>query len=195
MKPVFENGLAIEAGNIRCFYYDADTKEYTGWSDEFINVGVSMPGCSTDLNPGDEVDGKVQVFNGEAWVLQVDYRGDTVYSTTDGSTSTVDYIGDIKAGFTTIAPATPYDKWNGSEWVADTNAELIAKVAENEAKKSALRSAADNEIEWRQDAVNADIATDEETAALAEWKKYRVLLMRVDTTDPEWPTPPAAQAS
>ncbi|HGV0356736.1 TPA: tail fiber assembly protein, partial [Enterobacter ludwigii] len=24
---------------------------------------------------------------------------------------------------------------------------------------------------------------------------YRVLLMRVDTSDPEWPTPPATQAS
>ncbi|MDZ8419580.1 tail fiber assembly protein, partial [Escherichia coli] len=30
-----------------------------------------------------------------------------------------------------------------------------------------------------------------------QWKKYRVLLMRVDTStapDIEWPTPPAAQA-
>ncbi|EHI0558679.1 TPA: tail fiber assembly protein, partial [Escherichia coli] len=32
---------------------------------------------------------------------------------------------------------------------------------------------------------------------LTQWKKYRVLLMRVDTStapDIEWPTPPAAQA-
>lgn len=65
----------------------------------------------------------------------------------------------------------------------------------NAAKKSALRAVADAEIEWRQDAVDVGIATDEETAALAEWKKYRVLLMRVDTTDPVWPTPPATQAS
>ncbi|WP_244173056.1 tail fiber assembly protein [Kosakonia pseudosacchari] len=26
-------------------------------------------------------------------------------------------------------------------------------------------------------------------ACLAEWKKYRVLLMRVDTAAPQWPTP------
>ncbi|EGN1626406.1 tail fiber assembly protein, partial [Salmonella enterica] len=35
-------------------------------------------------------------------------------------------------------------------------------------------------------------------AALTEWKKYRVLLMRVDTSKvPEinWPTPPGEQAS
>ncbi|MBA8060821.1 tail fiber assembly protein, partial [Citrobacter sp. RHBSTW-00104] len=34
-----------------------------------------------------------------------------------------------------------------------------------------------------------------ETAALSEWKKYRVLLMRVDTSKPDWPTPPVEQAS
>lgn len=196
MKPVFDNnGLATQAGDMRCFYYDAVTGEYTGWSDEFINIGVSMPGDSTDIEPGEDVVGKVAVFNDAGWEYQADHRGETVYSIEDGTTSTVDYIGDIKAGFTAVAPATPYDKWNGSEWVADANAELIAKVAENEAKKNALRSSADDEIEWRQDAVDVGIATEEETTALAEWKKYRVLLMRVNTTDPVWPTPPETQAS
>ncbi|HGF4179578.1 TPA: tail fiber assembly protein, partial [Escherichia coli] len=43
MKPEFdESGLAIAAGDIRCFYYDPLTFEYTGWSDEYIHVGVSM---------------------------------------------------------------------------------------------------------------------------------------------------------
>ena len=64
-------------------------------------------------------------------------------------------------------------------------------VTAAEQKKTSLRIAADSEIVWRQDAVDADIATDEEVAALAEWKKYRVLLMRVDTADPTWPIPPA----
>ncbi|WP_336478359.1 tail fiber assembly protein [Escherichia coli] len=67
-------------------------------------------------------------------------------------------------------------------------------IATNEAKKSQLRSAADKEIVWRQDAVDAGIATGEESVALAEWIKYRVLLMRVDTAAPVWPTPPAVQA-
>ncbi|MEF4955483.1 tail fiber assembly protein, partial [Escherichia coli] len=40
-------------------------------------------------------------------------------------------------------------------------------------------------------AVDAGIATEDETAALSEWKKYRVLLMRVDTSKPEWPEKPA----
>lgn len=70
--------------------------------------------------------------------------------------------------------------------------QLVAIVEQNKAK---LRSIADAEISWRQDAVDAGIATKEETAALIEWKKYRVLLMRVDTSNPVWPTPPGEQAS
>ncbi|MGQ3910899.1 tail fiber assembly protein [Enterobacter hormaechei] len=62
-------------------------------------------------------------------------------------------------------------------------------------KKQYLRVTADSEIAWRQDAVDAGIATEEESAALLEWKKYRVLLMRVDTTNPVWPTPPVETAS
>ncbi|EAT1311015.1 hypothetical protein EX399_25465 [Salmonella enterica] len=54
---------------------------------------------------------------------------------------------------------------------------------------------ADTEIAWLQDSVDAGIATEKETAALTEWKKYRVLLMRVDTAKPVWPTPPGEQAS
>ena len=64
---------------------------------------------------------------------------------------------------------------------------------EAEAQRALLRQQADGEIAWRQDAVEAGIATAEEAAALAEWKKYRVLLMRVDTSkapDIEWPKIP-----
>ena len=79
---------------------------------------------------------------------------------------------------------------NNNAWViSDTEREQAAK-ADAENMRAALRSTADTEISWRQDAVDAGIATDEETAALVEWKQYRVLLMRVDTAKPVWPTPP-----
>ena len=44
-----------------------------------------------------------------------------------------------------------------------------------------------------QDAVDLEIATEEETLLLEAWKKYRVLLNRVDTStapDIEWPVAP-----
>ncbi|WP_433639415.1 tail fiber assembly protein [Kluyvera georgiana] len=92
----------------------------------------------------------------------------------------------VKSGLTEISEADALALASP----APTQAELVLLA---EQKKTALRMAADAEIEWRQYAVNKGIATDEESAALDEWSLYRVLLMRVDTTKPEWPTPPAAE--
>ncbi|MCQ8986272.1 MULTISPECIES: tail fiber assembly protein [Escherichia] len=143
MKPEFdESGLAIAAGDIRCFYYDGVTGEYTGWSDEYIHEGVSMPGYSTDIDPGDEIPGKVAVFTGGAWIQREDHRGTVVYSTTDGLESVVDYIGEIKPGFTKLIPVTPYDKWDGEKWVTDTEAQHGAAVDAAEAQRQSLINAA-----------------------------------------------------
>lgn len=69
------------------------------------------------------------------------------------------------------------------------------QVREAEQHKNQQRKAVDSEIAWLQDAVDAGIATDKEAALLAEWKKHRVLLMRIDTSkvpDIEWPPVPVA---
>ncbi len=66
-------------------------------------------------------------------------------------------------------------------------------IAQAESKKSRLMQTANAEIAPLQDAVDLGIATTKETAALTEWKKYRVLLNRVDTSkapDIDWPVPP-----
>ncbi|WP_222941836.1 tail fiber assembly protein [Xenorhabdus indica] len=62
-----------------------------------------------------------------------------------------------------------------------------------ESKKRYRMSQAANTIAPLQDAVDLDMATKEEKAALVVWKKYRVLLNRVDcSTAPDiaWPEPP-----
>ncbi|MEW5123802.1 tail fiber assembly protein [Citrobacter freundii] len=68
-------------------------------------------------------------------------------------------------------------------------------IANAEKHKRECLELANAEIDWRQDAVDTGIATAEETTALSEWKKYRIMLMRVDTSKPVWPTPPGEQAS
>ncbi|ELV3371565.1 TPA: tail fiber assembly protein [Klebsiella pneumoniae] len=62
-----------------------------------------------------------------------------------------------------------------------------------ETKKNALLSEASIEIAPLQDAVDLEIATEKEVSLLTEWKKYRVLLNRIDSSQaPEitWPTKP-----
>lgn len=66
-------------------------------------------------------------------------------------------------------------------------------VAIAKGQRSEFLATANTEIAWRQDALDAGIATEDETATLAAWRKYRVLLMRVDVSmAPEinWPEPP-----
>ena len=79
------------------------------------------------------------------------------------------------------------------EWADAPQLTTEEQIALTERKKLSLRASADSEIAWLQDAVDAGIATAEESAAMAEWKKYRVLLMRIDTSkapDVEWPIMP-----
>ncbi|WP_112550622.1 tail fiber assembly protein [Morganella morganii] len=66
-------------------------------------------------------------------------------------------------------------------------------VFQAESEKQLRISEASVAIAPLQDAVDLDMATQEEESALKEWKKYRVLLNRVDTStapDITWPVKP-----
>lgn len=68
--------------------------------------------------------------------------------------------------------------------------ELIAQAEETRAQ---LMAEANQKITPLQDALDLDMATDEEIAQLNAWKTYRVLLSRVDTattSDVDWPPLP-----
>lgn len=68
--------------------------------------------------------------------------------------------------------------------------ELISQADD---KRSRLRAEADTAIQPLQDASELGIATDEEASQLVAWKKYRVLLMRINTKVTEeiiWPAQP-----
>ncbi|EIC3833300.1 tail fiber assembly protein [Escherichia coli] len=197
MKPVFDvDGLATVPGDIRCFYYDALTGEYTGWSDEFINIGVSMPGNSTDIDPGEDVLGEVAVFSNNDWKWLADHRNEIVYSTTDGTSSTVDYIGEVKEGFTTSAPATPHDVWDGEKWVTDSEAQHAAEVAAAETEKKAHIYQANTYINSKQWPGKAAMGRlkDTEKEQYNLWLDYLDALEAVDTAsapDINWPAAPA----
>ncbi|EME5314797.1 tail fiber assembly protein [Escherichia coli] len=186
-----KDGFATVAGEIRVFYYDPSTGEYSGWSDEYINIGVSMPGNSTDLDPGDDVAGKVWVFNGTSWVQKGDHRGETVYSTDNQRPISVDYVGAIRDGFTAIKPLTSFDKWDGSKWVTDTEAQQAARIAEVTNQKTMLMAEATTMIAPLQDAKDGGYIDEEDIPVLTAWQKYRYALTKVDAAKPVWPERPA----
>lgn len=188
-----ENGNATETHTIKVSGFSPVDGEFKSTYDVRILAGTGIPGFSTMSIAPVADDGFAVCWDGKAWNQVEDLRGKTAYKKSDLTSEMVRTIGPLDDEYTLLVPKTPYDKWDGSEWVTDADAQHAKDVANAEQKKNSFRTTADAEISWLQDAVDAGIATDEETAMLASWKNYRVLLMRVDVTkapDIEWPTPP-----
>ncbi|ECF3812294.1 tail fiber assembly protein, partial [Salmonella enterica subsp. enterica serovar Carmel] len=99
--------------------------------------------------------------------------------------------GPLPENVTSVSPDGEYQKWDGKAWVKDEAAETAARLREAEGTKSRLLQMASGKIAPLQDAVDLGLATDEEKSQLAEWKKYRVLVNRVDTSSPIWPEIPS----
>jgi len=94
----------------------------------------------------------------------------------------------------TTLPEQPDVNYNYSDGVFTapvTDAENAALIASS--RLAAETDEANRIIAPLQDAVDISIATDAESARLAEWKRYRVALSRIDTSkapDIEWPARP-----
>lgn len=96
-----------------------------------------------------------------------------------------------------VAPEGHFVKWDGKKWVHDADAEKIAQITQATQQKESLLALAASKIAPLQDAVDLDIATEAEAALLLAWKKYRVLLNRInpnDTPDINWPEQPAERS-
>ncbi|HFS5790663.1 TPA: tail fiber assembly protein [Citrobacter werkmanii] len=84
---------------------------------------------------------------------------------------------------------------NGYPVLQDVEGPTPSRLKESaDEKKQTLMMGAAEMIAPLQDAVDLDIATEDEKSQLLAWKKYRVLLNRVDTSkapDIDWPEKPA----
>ncbi|EBT7115325.1 tail fiber assembly protein [Salmonella enterica] len=187
-----EQGRTIKIFNLR-----SDTNEFIGAGDAYIPPHTGLPANCTDVAPPDIPAGHTAVFDREsgAWSLFEDHRGQTVYDTTTGNQVYISALGPLPENVTSVSPGGEYLKWDGKAkvWVKDEVAEKAAQLRQAEETKNRLLQIASEKIAPLQDAVDLDIATDDEKAQLDEWKKYRVLVNRVDiSTAPkiDWPKKP-----
>ncbi|HDY7027349.1 TPA: tail fiber assembly protein, partial [Klebsiella pneumoniae] len=78
----------------------------------------------------------------------------------------------------------------GSAWVTDAAQQHAADVAAAETQKKQMITQVSDEILILMDAVNLNMATDDEKSRLTALQAYRVLLNRIDTSlapDIVWP--------
>ncbi|HAI6067079.1 TPA: phage terminase large subunit family protein [Escherichia coli] len=171
--------------------------------DAVIFVGPARTGKTIGLidgwivyiAPPDIPAGFVAVFNSDeaSWHLVEDHRGKTVYDVASGDALFISELGPLPENVTWLSPEGEFQKWNGTAWVKDTEAEKLFRIREAEETKNNLMQVASEHIAPLQDAADLEIATEEEISLLEAWKKYRVLLNRVDTStaqDIEWPALP-----
>ncbi|EFC9694743.1 tail fiber assembly protein [Escherichia coli] len=192
--------IATAAGNITVYNYDCETREYISTSTEYLAVGVGIPACSCLDAPGTHKAGYAicRSVDLNSWEYVPDHRGEVVYSTETGDTKEITVPGDYPENTTTIAPLTPYDKWDGEKWVTDTEAQHSAAVEAAEAQRQSLIDAAMASISLIQLKLQAGRKlTQAETTRLNAVLDYLDALEMVDTSsapDIEWPTPPEVQA-
>lgn len=136
--------IATKAGNITVYNYDGETREYISISTEYLAVGVGIPACSCLDARGAYKAGyticRSADFN--SWEYVPDHRGEIVFSTATGESKEITAPGNYPDNTTTIAPLTPYDKWDGEKWVTDTEAQHGAAVEAAEAQRQSLIDAA-----------------------------------------------------
>ncbi|MFP1534484.1 tail fiber assembly protein [Klebsiella quasipneumoniae] len=185
IKAVFDSNLiATQAGTVQVFHFDMATREFIGTEEIYIHVGVGLPAFSCMEEPPVQSEYQVAVRSDDnsSWSVTEDYRGITVYDIQTLAIHAITEPGPIPDTVTTSAPSTPYDKWDGSAWVTDANAQHAADVAAADQQKKELIAQVTADISILHDAVALNMATDEEKSRLTSLQAYRVLLNRVDTS-------------
>ncbi|EFR5136985.1 TPA: tail fiber assembly protein [Escherichia coli] len=193
-----ENGFATEAGFTTVYNYNGETREFISSSVEYLPFGVGVPAHSCTDAPGSKKDGFAIYRNADStgWEYVADHRGETVYSTETGESKEITSPGDYPENTTTIAPLTPYDKWDGEKWVTDTEAQHSAAVEAAEAQRQSLIDAAMASISLIQLKLQAGRKlTQAETTRLNAVLDYIDAVTATDTStapDVIWPELPEA---
>ncbi len=139
-----KNLIAINEGYIIVYNYNYLTREFISETTEYLATGVGIPAHSCLDAPGLQREGYAicRTADLKSWEYVPDHRGEIVYSTDTGESREITAPGDYPEKTTTIAPLTPYDKWDGEKWVTDTEAQYKAAVEAAEKKRQSLIDAA-----------------------------------------------------
>lgn len=135
--------MSNEPQTIKIFNLRSDTNEFIGAGDAYIPPHTGLPADCTDIAPPDIPASHTAVFDTEkqTWSLFEDHRGKTVYDTTTGNQVYISEPGPLPENTTTQAPASPVDKFENGQWVADLNTALIQKHAEINAWRNSQENA------------------------------------------------------
>ncbi|OTP92145.1 hypothetical protein B6D12_13210 [Gilliamella apicola] len=192
-SAVLDNsGLTISAG--WTVIYNVDAKgEFLQATYQYLPIGVGLPANAYLEAPQSVKENQAIIHDGQQWTYPKDLRGIKIYSIETGAETILQEVGEIPDGFTELKPTSEFDSWDGKKWQFDKNKQHQYEVNQASIKKNQLLSEAASQLSYLQDAVDSQIASEQETQLLVEWKKYRVLVNRIDielAPNIEWPNQP-----
>ncbi|QXF34372.1 phage tail protein [Photorhabdus luminescens] len=191
-----KDGLAEKAGWLTIYHAALHSREFIGATPEYLMKGVGIPASSyTDapILPESDSTAVRRTADGNHWEIVPDYRGKTAYNTQTRSPQEITELGELPEILTFKQPITHFDRWDGSKWVSDKAAIKDSEIEQAEQLRDTLCTQTNETIKLLQYAVDTELASEEEQTLLLEWKKYLVLLNRVDTSlvpDIKWPEMP-----
>ena len=194
-SAVLDNrGLTISAG--WAVVYNVNAKgEFLQATYQYLPIGVGLPANAYLEAPQSVKDNQAIIHDGQQWNYPKDLRGTKIYSTETGAETTLQEVGEIPDGYTDLKPVSEFDSWDGKKWQFDKNKQHQYEVNQASIKKNQLLSEAASQLSYLQDAVDSQIASEQEAQLLAEWKKYRVLVNRIDIDQApniDWPNNPTS---
>ena len=192
-SAVLDNrGLTISAG--WTVIYNVDAKgEFLQATYQYLPIGVGLPANAYLEAPQSVKDNQAIIHNGQQWTYPKDLRGTRIYSIETGGETILQEVGEIPDGFTELKPTSEFDSWDGKKWQFDKNKQHQYEVNQALTKKNQFLAEAASQLSYLQDAVDSQIASEQEAQLLVEWKKYRVLINRIDielAPNIEWPNQP-----
>lgn len=173
--------------------FHPDTRIYTGQPDTWpIDPVTGQPAELTDPPqsapdaPPDAPAGTLarRLLDNSGWELVPDVLG-TWYDADGQRVQIYDLDADV-FGLTREAPPDATYKLVNGKWEQCPDKVAAAKKADMDAEVAAGMAEANLKIAVLQDAVDLDMATPEEEAALKNWRRYRVLLSRAQS-DAKYP--------
>ena len=185
-------GLTISSGWVVIYNVD-DKGEFLQATYQYLPIGVGLPANAYLEAPQSVKDNQAIIHDGQQWTYPKDLRGTKIYSIETGGETILQEVGEIPDGFTELKPTSEFDSWDGKKWQFDKNKQYQYEVNQASIKKNQFLAEAALQLSYLQDAVDSQIATEQEAQLLVEWKKYRVLVNRIDielAPNIEWPNQP-----
>jgi hypothetical protein len=145
-----DKGFATEDCALRVFGVN-ENNEFAGSYLAQISIGTGLPAGAYPDEPPARRAGEAIIREGDKWVVVEDHRGETVYDTATRAVYVIRKPGSVPEGYTALAPASEYDRWNGSHWVPDFEAKHASDVAAARSQCQSLVDAANafmNNRQW-----------------------------------------------